>query len=201
MSATAVLVATLLAAPPGVLADRVIAVVDKQVLTQSELLLQARITLVEREGGDAGTADLDEGVVAAFLDYVVNQMLVSAQARRLGADEVAASDVDRAVQRFSERFRTPDAYRAFLRRFDVSEETLRHVLERDLRNQRFIADRMRLIGGADKGADPASPEYQQALKKWLDELRDAGDVRLPGPTGELELVPRRPVSSGTAREP
>ena len=193
-----VVAAALAATPPGMLVDRVVAVVDKQVLTQSELLIEARVALALREGGDAAAADLDEPIVRAFLDYVVNQMLVSAQARRLGAEQVAGSEVDREVQRFADLFRSSDAYRAFLRRFDVSEEALRHILERNLRNQRFIADRMRLIGAGDRFADVRSPEYQAALKKWLDELRDTGDVRVLGPTGELELVPKRTTASGGA---
>jgi hypothetical protein len=188
----ALVLAALTGAPvPGTLVDRVVAVVDKQVVTQSELLLEARVALLLREGEIAATADLDDQALHAFLDYLVNQLLVAGQARRLGAVEVSAGEVEHDLRELARRFRSPDAYRAFLRRFDASEDQLRNILARNRRNERFIADRMRLIGAADRLVDPSSPQYQQALRKWLDELRDAVDVRLLGPTDELELQPRR----------
>jgi hypothetical protein len=190
---TAALLLALLAAgsTPGTLVDRVVAVVDKQVVTQSELLLEARVALLLREGEVAATAELDDQALKAFLDYLVNQLLIAGQARRLGGVEVTAAEVEHDLRELARRFRSPDAYRAFLRRFDATEDQLRNILARTRRNERFIGDRMRLIGAADRAADPGSPQYQQALRRWLDELRDAVDVRLLGPTNELELQPRR----------
>jgi len=178
------------ATPPGTLADRVVAVVDKQVITMSELLTEARVVLVYKEGEQVAAADIDEELLRGLLDYVVNQVLVAAQARRLGAGEVSEADIDKEVQRFAHRFRSLDAYRAFLRRFDIGDEALRNIAQRNLRNDRFVAERMRLSLVADAGLDPSSPRYQQALKRWLDELRDAVELRLLGPTGELEVQGR-----------
>lgn len=192
----AVLLMALLGAPgPGTLVDRVVAVVDKQVVTQSELLLEARVALLLREGEVAATADLDEPALKAFLDYLVNQLLVAGQARRLGAEDVSAAETEHELRELARRFRSPDAYRAFLRRFDATEDRLRNILARNLRNGRFISDRMRLIGSAGRLEDPSSPEYRKALGRWLDELRDAADIRLLGPNDELELQPHRTAAS------
>jgi hypothetical protein len=189
VSSVLLLCTAALAVPSGTLIDRVVAVVDKQVVTQSELLTEARVALVLREGEQAVAAEFDAQALRAFLDYVVNQLLVAAQARRLGVADVATADVERELQHMVQRFRSPDAYRAFLRRFDISEDALRIILERRLRNDRFIADRMRLVG-VGGAADPASPAYLQALRRWLDELRDAADIRLHQASGELELQPK-----------
>jgi len=191
MIVTSLALVASLAAPPGTLIDRVVAVVDKEVVTQSELLVEARVALAQREGEAAAATDLDEPALKAFLEWLVSQILVSAQARRLGAAEVTAAEVERDLQALAQSFSSPDAYRAFLRRFDVSEDRLRHILERNRRNERFIGDRMRLIGAGERGTDPSSPQYQQALRRWLEELRDAVDLRLLGPVGELELQPKR----------
>ena len=193
-----VLAAAIVVPKGAVLVDRVVAVVDKQVVTQAELMTEARVALVQREGEGAAEAALDDQALQAFVDYVVNQTLVAAQARRLGAVDVPAADVERQLQGFIGRFQSVDGYRAFLRRFDLSEDGLRNILARDLRNARFIADRMRLIAAGAGAADPNAAPYQAALRRWLDELRDAVDVRLLGPQGELELVPKRAPSSGAS---
>jgi hypothetical protein len=191
VTATTLALVAALGVPPGTLIDRVVAVVDKEVVSQSELLVEARVALAQHEGEAAAATDLDEPALKAFLEWLVSQILVSAQARRLGAAEVTAAEVERDLQALTQSFSSPDAYRAFLRRFDISEDRLRNILERDRRNERFIADRMRLLGSGERGADPSSPPYQQALRRWLEELRDAVDLRLLGPTGELELQPKR----------
>jgi hypothetical protein len=172
----------------GTLVDRVVAVIDKQVITLSELLAEARIALAYKEGEQVASADLDEELLQHLRDYVVNQTIIAMQARRLGAAEVPESEVSREVQRFTGRFHSNDAFRAFLRRFDISEETLRNLTYRNLRNDRYVAERMRLRVAA-RYAEPSSPQYQEAFKRWLAELRESAEVRLLGPTGELELQP------------
>jgi hypothetical protein len=179
------------------LVDRVVAVVDKQVITHSELLTEARLALAS-EGEVVASGDLDDQIVRRFLDYTVSQTLVAMQIRRLGSIDVSETEIDREVQRFSMRFRSNDSFRAFLRRFDISEESLRNFLARRVRNDRFIAERMRLKvpEGGDESARQA--RYEEALKRWLSELRAGAEIRLLGPTGELELQ-RRQVRASESR--
>ncbi len=185
------LLAIVLASAPGTLVDRVVAVVDKQVITHSELLTEVRLALALQEDEAVATGELDEQLLQRFLDYVVNQTLLSIQVRRLGSIEVSEGEIDREVQRFSQRFRSLDAYRAFLRRFDISEETLRNALARRLRNDRFIKERMRFKLADRSGSEAErSARYAQALERWLAELRAGAEIRLLGPTGELELQTR-----------
>lgn len=180
--------------PKGTLIDRVVAVVDKQVITQSELLTEARITLAFQLGEGAASGDLDQDFLDTFVDYLVNQNLIAQQARRLGSGEVSEADIEREHKRLVTRFRSGDAFKAFLRRYDISDEVLQNTISRTLRNDRYINDRMRLrLLETDTVTAKASAKYKQALTRWLAELRAAAEIRLLGPSGDLELL--RPAAS------
>ncbi len=176
---------------PEILVDRVIAVVDKEVVTESELLTEARVALVFREGERgaklAATEKLDAELLASMQEWVINQILVANQVRRIGYVEVSEQEVDKAVRRFAQAFVSPDAYRAFARKFDLADSTLRDILRRDLRNEKFLAQRLRpYVPGGGEEEDPGG-RYNDALARWLSEVRANAEIRLLGPTGELEL--------------
>ncbi len=177
--------ASLLAAPlpPGTLVDRVIAVVDNEVITHSELLREARIALAKREGEQVAGAELGPELLQSFLDYLINQTMIAARARRVGGVEVSEQDVEREVTRFAQRFRTPAAYQAFLRRFDIPEEALRETLRRDARSERYIQERLRAwrIDASDAEATAS------AVKRMMQEMREGVELRVLGPADELEL--------------
>jgi hypothetical protein len=188
---------SLIALPPGVLVDRAIAVIDNEVITHSELLREARIALVMREGARAASEDLPTELLASFLDeYLLNQVIIASQARRLGAVDVSQEDVDRQVDRFAALHGSPAAYKAFLRRFDISQAALRDTLRRDIRVERYVAERMRAwkfgYEGAPKERDQ---QYREALKRWMRELREGVELRILSPSGQLELQSREHGSS------
>jgi hypothetical protein len=179
---------TCLLATPGSRIDSVVAVVDKDVITESELLTEARIALAWREGERAATAELSDELLEALRDYLIDQTLVASQARRLGAEDVPEEAIDQRAWQFTQRFSSQNAYRAFLRRFGITEAAVRDILARDLRNDRYIAQRMRtrLLGGASREGTPAA-RYDAAVKQWLQELRQSVELRRVGPDHELEL--------------
>ena len=182
-----VLATVALGVPPGTLVDQVIAVVDKEVVTQSELLIEARLALALHEGEQAAVAQIDRRFLDDFLVYSVNQLLISHQARRLGSIDVADEEVESAVASLSRRFRSSAAYRAFLRRFGIEAETVRRVLRRNLRNERYVRRRLRLrLLGETNGKKLDEQRYQAVLGEWLRELRAAAEIRLLGPDGTLE---------------
>ncbi|MEO0813600.1 MAG: SurA N-terminal domain-containing protein, partial [Myxococcota bacterium] len=163
----------------GTRIDRVVAVVESEVITEAELVLEARIALARRGAIRAASKAIDERFVETFLDYLVNQLLVANQATRLGAFSVSDQDVEREFDRFADSFPSRTAFDSFLRRFGISDERLRGIMLRDLRNGRFVNRRMnvRLMGQRA----PGSPEYQEALELWLSELRQAATIRVLGP--------------------
>ena len=193
------LCALLVGAPQGSLVDWIVVVVDKEAVTRSELITEARIALAYRGGETSETAALDDDFLNGFRDYLINQIVVATQARRLGAAEVAEDDVNVEVDRFASGFRSPAAYEQFLRRFDIPADTLRDVLRRDLRNARFIDQRMRARTLASENDPNRDAQYMKALERWLAELRAAADIRLPGKNGELEAQDAGDTASSDKR--
>ena len=171
---------------PGDRIDRVIAVVDQDVITETELVLEARLALALRGAVDAASKKIEERFLTTFLDYLVNQLLISSQARRLGIVEVSDDELAEALDRFVDRFGSTAAFEDFLQRFGISEERLNASLLRDLRNGRYVTRRMkvRLMG---RELEPTAKEYHDALDRWLEELRDSAEIRLLGPDGRLML--------------
>ena len=169
---------------PEILVDRVIAVIDQEVVTETELLTEARVALVFREGERGvklASGDMDAELLASMREYVINQLLVANQVRRIGTIDVSEQDLERAVRRYSQSFASPDAQRAFARKFEITEATVRDILRRDLRNDKFLTQRLRVSG------DAGDERYTTALARWLAELRGNSEIRLLGPTGALEL--------------
>ncbi|MEE8408284.1 MAG: hypothetical protein V3T05_01640 [Myxococcota bacterium] len=178
----------LIALPPGTLVDRVIAVVDKEVITHSELIKEARVALVKKAGERAASGELGPEFLARFLDDVlISQVLVAAQTRRLGSVEVSQEEVDGEIERFARMFRTRASHAAFLRRYDISDAALRNILRRDLRNGRYLDQRKRAWRvRAGPNADSGYQRDREALEEYLQELRSAADLRMLSPSGGLE---------------
>lgn len=174
-----------LSLPPGILVDRVIAVVDKEVITYGELLREVRVALVIHEDPRTAMADLPAEVLERGLDNLVNMVVIAAQARRIGDVDVSSDEVDRAAEHFASRFSSSDAYRAFLRRFDISETALKGILRRDMRNERYIAQRLKAWRMGHAANSPVRDA--DALARWVKELKAGVELRLLGPNGELEL--------------
>jgi hypothetical protein len=188
-----VLACVILGAPVGsggTEIERVVAVVDKEVITETELLTEARVALAMRSGERAASAPLDPELVRSFRDYVVDQTLVAIQVRRLGSVEISDEEIDEHTWQFMQRFNSTSAYHAFLRRFGINEGTVRDILARDLRNDRYIAQRMRTRMLGASGGVQTSGVSPEALKTWLKELRHGSELRLLGPEGDLELQGR-----------
>ena len=197
-----------LASSGAVLLDRVVAVVDKQVITLSELYTEARIALVEREGVEAAIAiEFDSSLLAHFLDYVINQTLIARQVRRLEVGNVDEADLEKERSRFMERFPSQEAYLAFLQIYDISEQTIVAILYRNLQNGRFTSERMiaRVPVTPQSGHRRPNPAehsgtkleaisiqanaragYHESLQRWLLEMRSMTEIRLLGAHGELE---------------
>jgi hypothetical protein len=167
--------------------DEVVAVVDKEAITRSELMTEARIALALHEGEQVATADLSAEFLEEFLRYLVNQVLVAAHARRVGVSEPGGAEIDEATQGLVRRFRSPLAYQAFIRRFAIDEETVKQIMRRDLRNEAHIRERLRLrLLGVSPDEAALETKRTAVLAEWIEELRAAAEVRLLGPGGELE---------------
>ena len=131
-------------AAEGRVIDRVVAVIEDQVLTLSELEFETRVALVQRGGVRAAEAPLDEQTLRGALELAISQRLLVAGADRLQAFQAERSEVEARLRTFRERFESEPALLGFLARHDADLEQLTVVLERAVRAERILDSRIRL---------------------------------------------------------
>ena len=183
--------AALAAAAPaeGQVVDEVVAVVraaggEPRVVTLSRLTEEARIVMISRGATEAALRPLDGPALAATLDWLVDQLLLSDEAARLKVFEVDRGQAQAELQRFKKQFSRPEGYAAFLAANDLSEDDVLAVLRRMLRVQRYLDNR---VAGAAR-ARVSDAELEAALRERSGELgglppaqaREAVRARLAG---------------------
>src|SRR5271155_4502159 len=112
--------------------DRVVAQVDGQVITLSDLRFEARVAMVERGGAALAETPLDEATLRSALELAIAQRAAGAEADRLGSFTLEPQDVEARFNRFVARFPDKAAVDAFLRASGADESQLREVLGRAL---------------------------------------------------------------------
>ncbi|RKG86661.1 hypothetical protein [Corallococcus terminator] len=138
------------AAPPdapareGRVVDRVVAVIEGQVLTQSELEMEARVALIQRGAVRVAALPLDEQTLQGALELSINQRIQVLGADRLQAFPAEPSEVEGRLDAFRTRLGGEEALRRFLARHDVDQDALVAVLTRGLRAERILDSRVRL---------------------------------------------------------
>ncbi len=133
---TLLLLACLLAPAVRTPVDSVAAVVERRVITSSEVEAEARLAILLRAAPAVADVDLspaavDDKLRRAVLDTMVAHELLALEARRKGL-VVREADVDAAVAGVRERFAGPLAARAFFARYGIDDELLRGRARRDL---------------------------------------------------------------------
>jgi len=217
LAAPLALAALLAAAAPdagtgqGRVLDRIVAIVDRQPLTLSQLELEARVAFIANGGTDAATAPLGDRDLASALELAIDQRLVLAEADRLRVYDVDDAAVASALKDFQARLHGDKQFRAFLDSQETTAEEVAAILRRALRVSRFLDSKIKLASHAseddlrryfaahaselgdlpyDRQRDTIraliTRERKEALtRKQLDELRARADVRtvIPFATG------------------
>lgn len=185
------------------LLDEVVAVVESQTVTLSELAAETRIGLVEQQGAQAADAIPDRALLAASLRRVIEERVVLAEVDRLKLFDLDRSEVEAAVARLRRTFPSRERWEAFTRSLRLTEAEIAAVLSREIRVARYLDNRLKLAaqlrdselddavraqGGA---ASPAAREalrqklsrqkYDRLLGELLAELRKRADVRVLDP--------------------
>ena len=175
--------------------ERIVAVVDKDVITEGELRAEARLALVMRHGAQGATVQLDNAYLRSFVDHLISQVLVAQEARRMGAEGASDIEVNARMATLAGHFATPSAYRSFMDSLTMDQEFVRAVMARDVQNDRYIAQRLRTrllaqqkhVLGQPGAADADERAQHKALQRWLAELRRAVQVRVLDDEGLLHL--------------
>jgi hypothetical protein len=144
--------------------EQVVAVVrapastQPRVITLTRLEEEARIALVSRGATAAAQAELDAPALRAGLEWLIDQTLLLDEVVRLQVFEVDRAEVMEELRAFQSRFASGEAYRAFLARWDITEEELLVVLRRMLRVQRYLDSR---VSGAARVREAELDRYLQ----------------------------------------
>ena len=123
--------------------DRVVASVEEQVITLSQLDFEARVLLVNA-GVKAAFGPMDDAVLTKSLATIVDQRLVTLEADKLDTYPLEAGQLERAVKSFRDRFSNEAEFRDFLEAHEVEVNDLAQVLRRGLRAQRVLEGKLRL---------------------------------------------------------
>jgi hypothetical protein len=182
------------------LVDEVVAVVESQTITLSELSAETRIRLVEQQGAQLADAMPDRELLAASLRRVVEERVVLAEVDRLKLFDLDRAEVDAALARLRGKFPARERWEAFARSLQLTDDEIAAVLARGIRVARYLDNRLKLAaqlrdselddalrarGGTGVPADReglrqklAREKYDRLLGELLGDLRRRADVRV-----------------------
>ena len=193
--------------------DRVVAVVNRQVITLSELQFEALVALLQAGGPAALSTPLDGPLLRSTLEYVIGQRLQVAEAEKLQSFAVEPQEIDAALFSLEKRAGGAPALAALLSRTDMDREALTAVVARRIRAERALDGKLRLkaqVSDAEvrrawetRPDDRAQPleavrtelrerlvreRYRELAAAELQRLRRAADVRVVEP-GAWQAAP------------
>ncbi len=151
--AIAVVALTMLATVVGALAqeepvlvDRIVAIVDEEIILQSDLEREAELFRLEQEYAGKDPGELTSEMRREMLDRLIESKLIIAAAKQadMNVDEDAIHEsVDQKIQQFVEHFGTMDALKRELLRSGMTLADYRARMNAQLRDQQY----MRLVVG------------------------------------------------------
>ncbi len=132
------LFAVLLAAPPGaaVTIDRVAAVIDRQVITVSEISQMVDTRFFKRAAGQS----VDD-YRHAVLDSLIAQTLRYRDVERFGAQDIPKDSIEARLTEIQKRFASPADFTAALERAELTPEEFRTLVKRQLQVEAYIQER------------------------------------------------------------
>ena len=159
MALGACLTVMLLSVPAhGEIIDRVLAVVEGQLITLTDVVAARDLGLQTAEGAS--------DPIRAILTKLIDRELALAEVERYAPPEPAADAIDREVQRVGARFASPQAFDSALARSGIDERHLRETLRQDLRINAYMNQRF----------TPADERRRAAVDEWLAGLRRRADI-------------------------
>ena len=193
------LFAALPSAAPAELVDHIVAAVNNEVITASELAhtmaLNERLGRLEPDG---------KTLEAETLDGLINRRLLVQEARRLRFVEVSDQEISAEVERLRKRFGSDDAFSGFLSTLDLAEPELARMLGEQLLVEKFVEKKVGLFVRVTREEvqnyfDSHAAEFQgkhfqdaqkaitellteqkvgQQLDQYVGELRGRADIRI-----------------------
>ena len=129
-------VALLLALPAAaVTVDRIAAVIDRQVLTVSEITQMVDVRFFPRLG------ESEEDYRREVLDALIAQALRYRDVERFGAQDISTDTIEARVVEIQRRFASEEEFAAALARAELMPDELRALVKRQLQVEAYIQER------------------------------------------------------------
>jgi hypothetical protein len=155
--------------------DRVAIVIDKKVITESEVREELRLT----EFINNQPLDLGPAARRAAAEHLVDQELIRRELEISGYPQPSVSEADALLRKFhQDRFHSLDEYRAAMQKYGITEDQLKQRLLWQLTAIRFTDLRFRsqqtdaTSQSADRSdGDAAATRVDQQMDAWLKQAR------------------------------
>lgn len=163
-----------------VLVEDVVAVVNRHVITRSEVWQEAVMVLVERRGASGLELAITPVFLERVLEMLINQRVLLDEARRLGLPLETRQERQALLEGFRRSFGDPDLYARFLLKYDLDEEAVAEILARHLRVDRLKERKLRMM--PEIGEDEIKRYYQKHRHQLggapLDQVAEAIRLKL-----------------------
>ena len=120
----------------AVTVDRIAAVVDRDVITVSEVSQMVETRFFSRKAGQN-----DDDFRHEVLDNLIAQALRYRDVERFGAQEIPKDSIESRLQEIQKRFASPDEFNAALQRAELSVDEVRALIKRQLQVEAYIQER------------------------------------------------------------
>jgi hypothetical protein len=160
------LIAFLTAAPAyAVTVDRIAAVIDRQVLTVSEVNQMAELRFFPRVAGHN-----DDDYRHDILEALIAQALRYRDVERFGAQDIPKDSIEARLMEIQHRFASPAELDAALARAELTPDELRALIKRQLQVEAYILERfapMVFVANEDIADYYNGPWRQQRVARGL----------------------------------
>ncbi len=159
--------------------DRIVAEVNNDIITMSELQNMAKT--IEAQSGTKPTAQDQKKIMREMLEALIDRKLAKAEAKRRGI-VLSEKEVDEAVARFKERSNIPDdaTFAKGLAQAGLSLKEFRQQIADQMVQERLLV----VVGGAKVSISDVEVRriYDQRFKKGGTQVHLV-TIRLPFPSG------------------
>jgi hypothetical protein len=133
---TGLILLLLAASAPGAVIDRIAALVDRQVITLSEISQMAEIRFFPPEAGQS-----DNDYRHNILESLIAQALRYRDVQRFEAEDIGKDAIEARLQQIEGRFASPAEFAAAVQRAELTLDEVRALIKRQLQVESYIQER------------------------------------------------------------
>ena len=148
--------------------DRIVAVIDRQVITLSETEVAREIVAVR--GGNTS----EELALPFVVERLIETRLMERELRRYRGEPVPPEQIDAAVDAIRESFPSHESFQEVLAARGMNEESLRHLIRGQIAISQYLERRFRPLVHVTE--EEAQRYYEEELQPTL---RETGGVLPP----------------------